>query len=347
MENIEPAPKKRKPIVFIAPAVLAVAAFFGIRALLHNMHYESTDNAQVESRAVPVISRVAGYIDSLQVDDYARVNREQLLIHIDDTEYALSVVQAQADLMNAEADMANAHAAHSNSLANKKLAAANADVQLNRVQKAKADLVRDEALYKETALTLKQVEDTRSAYDAATRQYTANLDQVSLAATQVTIADAQLKKVSALIETRKAALDQAKLKLTYCTITAPVSGRIGKSNIEKGQYIQPGAPLFSIVNDESFWIVANFKETQLEKMKEGQEVDILLDGYPNTPIKGKISSFSQATGAKFALLPPDNATGNFVKVTQRVPVRIDLVDAAQYKNILRAGLSVEVEVSID
>jgi membrane fusion protein, multidrug efflux system len=347
MENTEPAPKKRNVMVFIAPAVLAIAAFFGIRALLHNMHYESTDNAQVESRAVPVISRVAGYIDSLQVDDYARVNREQLLIHIDDTEYALSVTQAQADLMNAEADLTNAQASHSNSLANKKLAAANADVQLTRLQKAKADLVRDEALYKEAALTLKQVEDTRSAYDAAAKQYTANLDQVNLASTQVAIANAQIKKIHALIETRKAALDQARLKISYCTITAPVNGRIGKRNLEKGQYIQPGSPLFSIVNDESFWIVANFKETQLEKMKEGQEVDILLDGYPDTPIKGKISSFSLATGAKFALLPPDNATGNFVKVTQRVPVRIDLVNPAQYKNILRAGLSAEVEVSVN
>lgn len=347
MENTEPAPKKRNPMVFIAPVILAVAAFFGIRALLHNMHYETTDNAQVESRAVPVISRVAGYIDSLQVDDYARVNRQQLLIRIDDTEYALSVTQAQADLTNAEADLANAQASYGNSVANKKLSAANADVQLTRLQKAKADLVRDEALYKETALTLKQVEDTRSAYEGAAKQYTANLDQVNLASTQVSIADAQIKKVHALIDTRKAALDQAKLKINYCTITAPVSGRIGKRNLEKGQYIQPGTPLFSIVNDESFWIVANFKETQLEKMKEGQEVDIVLDGYPDTPIKGKISSFSLATGAKFSLLPPDNATGNFVKVTQRVPVRIDLLNAAQYKNILRAGLSAEVEVSID
>jgi len=281
------------------------------------------------------------------VDDYAHVDRAQLLIHIDETEYTLGVVQAQADLMNAEADLANAQASYSNSLANRKLASANADVQLSRLQKAKADLTRDEALYKETALTLKQVEDTRAAYDAASKQYTANLDQVNLASTQVAIAQAQVKKVNALIETRKAALDQAKLKISYCTITAPVGGRIGKRNIEKGQYIQPGSPLFSIVNDESFWIVANFKETQLEKMKEGQEVDILLDGYPDTPLKGKVSSFSLATGAKFALLPPDNATGNFVKVTQRVPVRIDLVNPAQYKNILRAGLSAEVEVNVN
>lgn len=347
MENTESAPKKRKPVVFIAPVIVAIAAFFGIRAWLHNIHYESTDNAQIESRAVPVISRVAGYIDSLQVDDFAAVSHNQLLIRIDDTEYALSVVQAQADLTNAEADLSNAQASYNNSLANKKLASANADVQLTRMKKAQADLVRDEALYKETAITQKQVEDTRATYDAAAKQYTANLDQVNLASTQVAIAGAQIKKMGALIETRKAALDQARLRLSYCTITAPVTGRIGKRNLEKGQYIQAGTPLFSIVTSESFWIVANFKETQLEKMKEGQEVNVLLDGYPDTPIKGKIASFSLATGAKFALLPPDNATGNFVKVTQRVPVKIDLVHPEQYKNILRAGLSAEVEVNID
>ncbi len=114
----------------------------------------------------------------------------------------------------------------------------------------------------------------------------------------------------------------------------------------KGQFIQAGAPLFSIVNDEAFWIIANFKETQLEKMKEGQEVDIKMDGYPDIEIKGKISSFSQATGSKFALLPADNATGNFVKVTQRVPVKIDIVNPEKYKDVLRAGLSVDVEVNV-
>lgn len=346
MENTTPPAKKKNPVLYVMAGVVVIAAFVGIRSLLHGLKYETTDNAQVESRSVPVISRVAGYIDSLGVDDYGNVKAGATLVKIDDHEYKLMVAQAKADLMNAQADMANAEAGRRNSFANRKVASANASVQKIRVDKAQADLKRDESLYKEGAITLKQLDDSRSNYDAVSRQYDANLEQVNLASTQVSTAEAQVQKAAALIELRKAALEQAELRLSYCRIVAPVTGKIGKRNVEDGQYIQPGAPLFSIVNDEHFWLVANFKETQLEKMKEGQAVSIRLDGYPDIDIKGTVSSFSRATGAKFALLPPDNATGNFVKVTQRVPVRIDLVNADQYKGILRAGLSAEVEVNV-
>lgn len=345
MENTTTT-KKKNPLIYVLLVLVAVAAFFGLRSWWHGRGVESTDNAQIESRAVPVISRVAGYIDSIGVDDYGKVKAGSVLIRIDDREYQLSLLQAKADLMNAQADMANAEAALRNSQANRKVATANASVQKTRLEKAQEDLKRDEALYKEGAITQKQMLDSKSTADASAKQYTANQEQVNLASTQVATAEAQIQKARASVELRKAALEQAQLRLSYCTITAPVNGRIGKRNIEKGQYIQPGAPLFAVVNDETFWLVANFKETQLEKMKEGQEVNIVLDGYPDVEIKGKVASFSQATGSKFALLPPDNATGNFVKVTQRVPVKIELVNAAQYKNILRAGLSAEVEVNI-
>jgi membrane fusion protein, multidrug efflux system len=347
MENSSVPAKKRSPLVFILLGVVVIGAFVGIRTFLHNRHHESTDNAQIESRSVPVIARVAGYIDSLSVDDYGSVKEGQVVIKIDSKEYQIALAQAKADLMNAEADMANAVAAQRNASANRKVALANAAVQKVRVNKSKSDLDRDEALFKDEAITKKQLEDSRSNAETTERQYSANEEQVNLASTQVATAEAQIQKAQAQIDTRKAAIEQAQLRLSYCTITAPVNGRIGKRNIESGQYIQPGAPLFSIVNDTNFWIVANFKETQLEKMKEGQEVNIVLDGYPDVVIKGKVGSFSQATGSKFALLPPDNATGNFVKVTQRVPVKIDLVNSQEYKDILRAGLSAEVEVKID
>ncbi len=346
MENSTPPKKKRNPIVFVVLAIVVLAAFFGVRTFLHNLKYESTDNAQIESRAVPVISRVAGYIDSVALDDFGAVKEGQLLIKIDDQEYQLASIQAKADVMNAQADLVNAQAAYRNAIANKKLAAANADVQLTRLTKAKADLNRDEALFKEGAITAKQVEDSRSNHEAASKQYTANQDQVNLASTQVAIAEAQIQKITALIETRKASYDQAQLRLSYCKIIAPVTGRIGRRNLEKGQMIQAGSPLFSIVNDEKFWIVANFKETQLEKMQEGQNVTVKLDGYPELEIMGKVTSFSQATGSKFSLLPPDNATGNFVKVTQRVPVKIEIIDPLKYKGVLRSGLSAEVEVNV-
>jgi len=345
MENV--TPKRRNPLVFVILAVAVVISFFGIRALLHHLKYESTDNAQVESRSTPVISRVAGYIDSLGIDDFGKVTAGQRLVKIDDIEYKLAVIQAQADVMNAKADMANAQAAYSNSTASKRLASSNADVQQTRLAKSKLDLNRDEGLFKEGAITQKQLEDSRSNYDITRKQYTASMDQVNLAGTQVAIAEAQLQKIKALIETRKASLEQAQLRLTYCHLDAPSNGQIGKLNLEKGQYVQPGQSLFTVVNDDKFWIVANFKETQLEKMKVGQEVEVKLDGYPDVSIRGNVASFSLATGAKFSLLPPDNSTGNFVKVTQRVPVKIELIDGARYKNVLKAGLSVKVEVKVD
>jgi len=345
MENTENT-KKKNPLIFVMLGIAIIIAFFGIKSLLHNMKVESTDNAQIESRSVPVISRVAGYIDSLGVDDYELVKQGQLLIHIDDQEYKISLSQAQADLMSVQADLTNAQATYKNSIANKKVAGANAAVQQTRLSKAHIDLLRDEALQKEGAVTQKQVDDSRSTFESAQKQYTANEEQVNLASTQVAIAEAQIQKFKALIETRRASVEQAQLKLSYCKIVAPITGKIGRRGVEKGQLIQAGAPLFSVVNVEKYWVIANFKETQLENMKVGQEVSIVLDGYPDKEVKGKVTSFSQATGSKFALLPADNASGNFVKITQRVPVKIEILNAEKYIEILRAGLSVEVEVSV-
>jgi membrane fusion protein (multidrug efflux system) len=141
---------------------------------------------------------------------------------------------------------------------------------------------------------------------------------------------------------KKAKIEQTKLKLTYTKIYAPQAGKIGKKNVSEGQYVQAGTPLFSIVNDTTYWIVANFKENQLKKLYPGKEVDVEMDAFPGVKIKGVIESLSEATGAKFSLLPPDNASGNFVKVTQRVPVKIQIKEIEKYRNMLRAGLSVYV-----
>jgi len=346
MESNELKPKKRNIAPFIIVPVVLIAGFFGIRAIIHNLNYESTDNAQIETNATPIVSRLAGFIDSVSVNDYDGVKSGQLLISIDDREYSLAVLQAETDLANAQADLSNAQAQLNNSQANKQVTLANEDVQRTRVQKANDDLKRDEGLFKDAAITQKQLDDSRNNAESAQKQFTANQKQVAFANSQVATSEAQIRKAQATVETRKAALDLAKLRLSYCNVYAPVNGRIGKRNLEVGQYVQPGQPLMTVVNSDKFWIVANFKETQLEKMKVGQEVTVNLDSYPDLEIKGKVSSFSLATGSKFSLLPPDNATGNFVKITQRVPVKIELDDDAKYKDILKAGLSVDVEVKV-
>ena len=169
-------------------------------------------------------------------------------------------------------------------------------------------------------------------------------DQIKVAMAQQETAVSMVKRAEALKETRKAMLDQAKLRLSYCSISAPATGKIGKCNINIGQFLQAGQTLFTIVNSEKFWVVANFKETQLKSLKEGGEANLIVDGFPDQKITGRIASLSEATGSRFALLPPDNATGNFVKVTQRVPVKIAIENFSEYKNMLRAGMSVTVEV---
>jgi membrane fusion protein (multidrug efflux system) len=343
-QEITQEKKKKSPVMYVLMVVIAIAVFFGIKSLWHAFKHESTDNAAVECYSMPVIARVGGYIDSLPLNDYQTVKEGALLLKIDDKEYAIAKAQAEADLAQAEADLENAKAQLINSQMNAKVAEANSGVQKTRIDKANNDLKRDQALFNDNSITKKQLDDSKSNVETQQKQFDANNDQISLAGAQIATSNAAIKKAEAVINTRKAALDAANLKLSYTKVYAQATGKTGKLNLEKGQFIQAGQTLFTIVNNTDFWIVANFKETQIEHLKEGKAVDIYVDGFPDVVLKGTIASLSEATGAKYSLLPPDNATGNFVKVTQRVPVKIVIEDQAKYKDMLRAGLSVTVEV---
>lgn len=344
----------------IIGVVLLVGGYFGYQAYRHGQQYETTDNAQIEGNSAPVLARVAGYVTAVNVDDYATVKQGQQLITIDPQEYDVALAQAEADyqqsladLENARADLQNAQANARNVAQNARVAQSNAQVQAARRDKAQQDLQRDQNLYKEQSLTRKQLEDTQNNAEVQRRQYQANVEQVTLAQTSQSVAQAgiakaqaNIQKIQAVLKVKQAAIDNAKLKVGYAHITAPIAGKIGRKNVVVGQYVQPGQNLFTIVADSTFWVVANFKETQLEKMQVGQQVDIKLDAYPELDIKGRVASLSEATGARFALLPADNASGNFVKITQRVPVKIEIINPEKYKNQLRAGLSVDAEVRV-
>jgi membrane fusion protein (multidrug efflux system) len=167
-----------------------------------------------------------------------------------------------------------------------------------------------------------------------------------VAQTRLAILQSQVKKAEAMMEVRKARIDQQRLKISYCKVKAISNGKLGKRNVDEGQFVQAGTPFFTVVNDDSYWIVANFKENQIKNIPVGKDVEISVDGYPDLVIKGKVTSISDATGARVSLLPPDNATGNFVKVAQRIPVKIEVLDAEKYKDLLRAGMSVVVSVHI-
>lgn len=340
--------------------VLLVGGYFGYQAYRHGQQYETTDNAQIEGNSAPVLARVAGYVTSVNVDDYALVKKGQVLVTIDPQEYDVALAQAEADyqqsvadLANARADLQNAQANVRNVAQNARVAQSNAQVQAARRDKSRQDLQRDQNLYKEQSLTKKQLEDSQNNAEVQARQYEANVEQINLAKTSQSVAQAgiakaqaNIQKIEAVLKVKQAAIDNAKLRVSYARLAAPIAGKIGRKNVVVGQYVQPGQNLFTIVADSTFWVVANFKETQLEKMQLGQPVDIKLDAYPDLDIKGRVASLSDATGARFALLPADNASGNFVKITQRVPVKIEILNPEKYRNQLRAGLSVDAEVRV-
>ncbi|MCX6303783.1 MAG: HlyD family secretion protein [Bacteroidetes bacterium] len=341
-------PKKGKKIFprIIIGTVVLIALIYLSKEVWYAFHHEETDNAQVEMRLVPILTRVSGYVDKIYVDDYSVVKKGQLLMVVDTTELDLQLQEMQADFSQSLSDIENARASLTNAEASLAYSKGNLEVIRLRQTKASNDMARDKSLYDGNAITKRQLDDSQSNFDINAKQLEASQMDVKVAETRLEVLRSLVSKAQSQADIKKARIDQQKLKLTYCRIYAIADGKLGKRNIDEGQFIQAGTPLFTIVNSESQWVVANFKENQLKNLHVGQVVAIKIDGYPNVKVEGKILSLSEATGAKFSLLPPDNATGNFVKVTQRIPVRIEIIDADKYKDILRAGMSVVVSVHI-
>ncbi|HMH33676.1 MAG TPA: HlyD family secretion protein [Puia sp.] len=267
-----------------------------------------------------------------------------MLVELDDDELQSQLVQMEADYQAAEADIANARAGLNNAIVSLKVNKGNIDLNDVKVQQAKEDYERNQHLFDDQAITRKQLNDSRYAMEQASQQFSNSQSDLGTAQTRIAILQSTINKTEANLASKQASIQQLKLKLSYTKIFAPTPGRIGKRNVTEGQFVQAGTPLFSIVNDTAYWVVANFKETQIKRFHEGMPVEITMDAYPDLKLSGNITSLSDATGARFSLLPPDNASGNFVKVTQRVPVKLSINHVNDYKNILRAGLSVDVVV---
>lgn len=348
MEQPNKPEKKKSPVrLIIFAAVLVVVAIFGYKKIMFALHHESTDNAQVETQLVPVLPRVAGYVKSIAVNDYDSLKAGQLVVELDDADIQAQLVQLNADYAAAVADLQNAKAALNNALISLRVNRGNISINQVKLEKAQKDLQRNQNLYAENAITYKQLEDSKYDYETLVKTTDNSHNDLAGAESRIGILEAAVTKAQATIEVKKALIEQEKLKLTYTKIYAPQAGKIGRKNISLGQYVQAGAPLFTVVNDTAYWIVANFKENQIKKLHPGMPVDIEVDAYPDMKIKGSVESLSDATGARFALLPPDNASGNFVKVTQRVPVKIAITDCDKYREVLRAGLSVFVSVPLN
>jgi membrane fusion protein (multidrug efflux system) len=344
MENQE---KKKSALRFIIIGIVVlVGGFYGYKKISFALAHETTDNAQVETQIAPVLPRVAGYVKKIAINDYDSVKTGQLLVELDDEELQSQLAQLEADYKVAEADIINAKAGLNNAVVS--LSVNKGSISLNdvKVQQAQDDYNRNKNLYADQAITKKQLDDSRYMLEQATQQVSNSQSDLGSAQSRIAVSQSAIQKAEASLGVKKAIIDQQRLKISYTKIYAPQSGKIGKRNVSIGQFVQAGSPLFSIVNDSTYWIVGNFKETQIKKFVPGQEADIELDAYPDLKLKGTVESVSDATGAKFSLLPPDNASGNFVKVTQRVPVKINISNIDQYKSILRAGLSAYISIPV-
>lgn len=329
-------------IIFI---VLSTALFFGIKKIRYSLTHETTDNAQVECQITPILPRTSGYIKSLNVQDYDSVLKNQFLVELDDAELQNQLAAAQADSVQTYADYNNAIASLSNAQVALQVNKGNIDVANVKLQQALNEYNRSKNLFTEQAITEKQLDESKFAYQQIQKSYDNTINELSSAQSKLPVLESVVNKFESLLKLKNVKIEEIKLKLSYTKILAPASGKIGKKNIAIGQFVQAGTPLFSIVNDSSFWITANFKENQINHLYVGKKVDLRIDAFPDDKITGTIESISDATGAKFALLPPDNSSGNFVKVTQRVPVKIKIDQIEKYKKYLRAGLSVFVSAA--
>jgi membrane fusion protein, multidrug efflux system len=344
METQSPIKKFLPKIILII--LLGIGGYYGYSKYKYAQSHEDTDNAQVETYFVPVLPRMAGYIKAVNVKDYDMVKKDQVLAEIDTEEAKLVLEELEADYRQSLTDIENAKANINNLNMSVKSSEVNLRVALLRRDKSRKDGERDRNLLAAKAITEKQAEDGKSIGEVAEAQYEAGQEDILTLKSRLPILQAALHKAEAVIAVKKVKIEQQKLKITYGKVYAPSSGRIGKKTIEAGQFVQAGQPLMTIVQDNSFWVIANFKETQVGRLKIGSEAELKLDAYPDKIMKGKVVSISESTGAKSSLLPPDNASGNFVKVTQRVPVKIEIDNLQNYRDLLRAGLSLEVSIPL-
>ena len=363
-EEIITDPKKKKSILF--PIILAilvlVGGFFGYRYIKYSQAHEETDDAQIAANLSPVISKISGYVKEIRVKDNQFVKKGDTLIILDNRDQKMVLAQAEAALGTARSNISSARA--TSTAAGKNINTSEAAVQVASAQIAAAkvnvwkttqDLQRYANLVKDHTITQQQYETALAAKQSADAQLKILMDQRNQISQQTVVVNSQtaatseqIGVASSVANQREVEVENARLMLSYTVITASEDGFVSKVPIQEGQFLQAGAQLFSLVLNNDKWVIANFKETQLSKMVEGQKVDLEIDAFPKKKFEGTVSSFSPATGSTFSILPPDNASGNFVKVVQRLPVKIDFVKLdPNIAKKLRTGMNVKVTVSLE
>ena len=327
-------------------AVIALAAIIIARKFIHPGNVEFTDNAQVCQQIVPVNSRVQGYIREIRFNEYEPVKKGDTLVIIDDADMRLRVAQAKADYANATAGKEVAGRSVGVASANVSVSEASISEAKVLMEQAKTDLERYTRLLEKEAVTKQQYDLAKTDFEAKKARYETLARQRSATSTVVEETRQRISQSEAGIELAKAMLETAELNLSYCVIVAPCDGYTSRKEIQVGQLIQPGQTLLDIVDTADVWVTANYKETQLKHIEPGYKAEIKVDAIPDVVFKGEVKAISTATGASLSLLPQDNSAGNFVKVRQRIPVRIEFAKDNNSDDMarLRAGMNVECEV---
>lgn len=340
--------KKTKKLIYnIFACILLLGAISWVCAkFIHLGDVEFTENAQVKQLIVPVNSRVQGYIKEVRFDEYQKVSKGDTLVIIEDAEYRYMVAQAEANLANAKSGKDAMHNVISTTSTN--ISVTDASIEEARIvfENAERNYKRFSTLYEQNAVTRQQYDDMNTAYLAAKARYDMLCRQKESVQAVSREQNTRLGQNEAGIKLAEAALELARLNLSYTVVLAPCDGYTGRKDIQQGQLIQPGQTLVDVVDSQEKWIVANYKETQTANIREGQEVEIEVDAVPDHKFKGVVRSISRATGASFSLMPQDNSSGNFVKIEQRIPVRIDFAEDndAEAMERVSAGMNVECKV---
>jgi len=344
-----PAPAPRRRLVLSALGLAAGAGLAGW--LITHWGVEDTDNAQVQAHLVDISSRVPGTITAVPVQDNQQVRPGQLLVQLDARDARAQLQRAEADLLEArrQAEALRAEAGSTLSGAQAAGNQATADQQVARAElnRAAADLRRLEFLLRQGGVSQQEVDRARASFGQAQGQLTRSMatrQQAQASQRQVGVDRQKAAAAAARVRQAEAQLMEARLQLSYSRIVAPSSGRIGARSAEPGRQVQPGQPLMTLVSSQP-WVEAHFKETQLEALRPGQRAEVWIDAFPGQRFQGRVLSVAPASGSRFALLPPDNATGNFTKVVQRVTARIALDPLpSTFATRLVPGLSATVRV---
>lgn len=326
--------------------LLLAAVGYALSRLVTPLGVEYTDDAQVQRHITPVNTRVQGFIKEIRFEEYQHVRKGDTLVIIEDAEYRLQLAQAEANMRGSRSGSSAISAGITTTTSNVDVAAAGIEEARVNMENTRKDYERYEALLKKDAVTRQQYDNALAAYKAAKARYeqaAASRRSTSLMRNEQSH---KLEQNAETVNVAEAAVNIARLNLSYTVITATCDGVMGRKDIHTGQLVQPGETLARIVDDANVWVIANYRETQLKHIGIGSEVEFTADAIPGITYRGVVQALSPATGSAYSHVPADNATGNFVKVEQRVPVRITLTKDNKAADVekLRAGLNVETQV---